>query len=102
MPQQLFKSHPAQEELTSKLIDIMPSTELNNFYVNSGSEATDNAIKIARAFTRKSNIIIEWWISWTKLRCFIYYKFSKLNCKKNISPLLLNIYFCSDFTAKTR
>ena len=50
MPQQLFKSHPAQEELTSKLIDIMPSTELNNFfYVNSGSEATDNAIKIARA-----------------------------------------------------
>ena len=29
MPQQLFKSHPAQEKLTSKLIDIMPSTELN-------------------------------------------------------------------------
>lgn len=25
----LFKSHPAQEKLTSKLVDIMPSTELN-------------------------------------------------------------------------
>ena len=36
----------------------MPNKSLNNvFYVNSGSEATDNAIKIARAYTKKQNII---------------------------------------------
>ena len=99
MPQQLFKSHPAQEELTSKLIDIMPSIELNNFfYVNSGSEATDNAIKIARAFTRKSNIITMNGGFHGRSLGALSITSSNLNCKKNISPLLPNIYFCSDFT----
>ena len=36
----------------------MPSKLINNFfYVHSGSEATENAIKIARRYTNKTNII---------------------------------------------
>ena len=58
VPQQVFMSHKPQIELTHKLIDIMPNKNLDNiFYVNSGSEATDNAIKIARSYTGKHNII---------------------------------------------
>lgn len=57
-PQQVFGTHESQINLTEKLIDIMPSNNLNSvFYTNSGSEATDNAIKIARRATNKSNII---------------------------------------------
>ena len=58
IPQQIFQSHPPQIELTHKLLDIMPCQSLDNiFYVNSGSEATDNALKIARNYTQKTNII---------------------------------------------
>ena len=56
--QQIFGSHPPQIELTQKLLKIMPHKGLNNFfYVNSGSEATDNAIKIARKYTGRQNIL---------------------------------------------
>ena len=56
--QQIFGSHPPQIELTQKLLDIMPHKGLNNFfYVNSGSEATDNAITSARKHTGRQNIL---------------------------------------------
>ena len=56
--QQIFGSHPPQIELTKKLLKIMPHDKLNNiFYVSSGSEATDNAIKIARKYTGRVNIL---------------------------------------------
>ena len=56
--QQIFGSHPPQIELTQKLLKIMPHKGLNNFfYVNSGSEATENAIKIARKHTGRQNIL---------------------------------------------
>ena len=56
--QQIFGTHPIQYELNQKLLKTMPSDNLNNiFYVNSGSEAIDNAIKISRCHTKKSNII---------------------------------------------
>ena len=58
IPQQVFKSHPIQTELSRKLLNTITSPRLDSiFYVNSGSEATDNAIKIARKYTGKSNII---------------------------------------------
>ena len=56
--QQIFGSHKPQIELTQKLLEIMPHPDLNNFfYVNSGSEATENAIKIARKRTGRQNIL---------------------------------------------
>ena len=102
MPQQLFKSHPAQEELTKKLIKIMPDNSLDNFfYVNSGSEATDNAIKIARAYTGRSNIIAMNGGFHGRTLGALSITSSNLNCKKNINPLIPNIYFCSDFTEES-
>jgi 4-aminobutyrate aminotransferase len=58
MPQQVFNIHETSNILMSKMLNIMPDKSLNSiFYVNSGSEAIDNAIKISRAYNRKQNII---------------------------------------------
>lgn len=55
--QQIFGSHPAQIDLTKKMLSILPETISSIFYTNDGSGATDNAIKVARRFTGKTNII---------------------------------------------
>lgn len=99
MPQQIFQSHPAQVELTEKLLKTMPSTRLDNvFYVSSGSEATDNAIKIARVYTGKSNIIAMNRGFHGRTIAALSITSSNTVCKNGISPLLPNIFFCHDFT----
>jgi len=46
-----------QVELASKLVSLLPP-ELNNvFFVNSGAESTEGAIKLAKRFTGKTEII---------------------------------------------
>ena len=74
--QQIFGSHPPQIDLTQKLLEIMPHKDLNNFfYVNSGSEATDNAIKIARKHTGRQNILaMNKRISRKNISCTISYQ----------------------------
>lgn len=94
-PQMLFNIHEASNNLTSKLLTKSPNKSLDNvFYVNSGSEATDNAIKIARAYNKKQNII-------TMTRGFhgrtygaLSLTSSNLTCKKHINPLISGVYFC--------
>ena len=77
----------------------MPCSSLNNiFYVNSGSEATDNAIKIARHYTQKTNII-------TMQRGFhcrslgaLSVTSSNIVCKYKLQPLMSGVFFCHYFT----
>lgn len=57
IPQIVFGTHPAQIELSDQLQTILPDPLDTIFYTNSGTEATDNAIKIARRHTRKPNVI---------------------------------------------
>jgi 4-aminobutyrate aminotransferase len=56
-PQIVFGTHPAQIELSNQLNTILPEPLESFFYTNSGTEATDNAIKVARRYTKKTNII---------------------------------------------
>jgi 4-aminobutyrate aminotransferase len=101
-PQQIFQTHPIQIELTDKIIKTMPYSSLDNiFYVNSGSEAIDNAIKIARIYTKKSNIITMRGGFHGRTIGALSVKSSNINCKKNVSPLLSNIYFCNNFTKES-
>lgn len=98
-PQQLFKSHPIQIDLTSKLLKTFKNKNIDNiFFVNSGSEATDNAIKIARNHTGKSNIIAMNKGFHGRTIGALSITSSNLNCKKGIAPLLSNVYFCNAFT----
>ena len=102
IPQQIFKSHPIQIELTEKIINTMPNNELDNiFYVSSGSEATDNVIKISRKYTGKSNIICMNNGFHGRTIAALSVTSSNLACKKDITPLLSNIYYCPDFTEES-
>ena len=93
VPQQVFNVHKISDEFTNKLISTLPS-ELNSvFYVNSGSEATDNAIKIARAYTNKKNIITMNKGFHGRTYGALSITSSNLTCKKNINPLLSGVYF---------
>ncbi|KAK9833580.1 hypothetical protein WJX81_008310 [Elliptochloris bilobata] len=57
-PQQnIFPAHPPMAALLDRLLKICPSQLTRFFFANSGSEAIDNAMKIARAHTGKQNII---------------------------------------------
>eukprot|EP00878_Enallax_costatus_P023325 GHUV01024799.1.p1 GENE.GHUV01024799.1~~GHUV01024799.1.p1 ORF type:complete len:248 (+),score=57.91 GHUV01024799.1:299-1042(+) len=55
--QNIFAGHSKQVELDSHLSRILPSHLTKYFYCNSGSEAVDNAVKIARAVTGRQSII---------------------------------------------
>lgn len=46
-----------QVGLLDRLLDVTPPDLTRFFFANSGSEAVDNAIKIVRGHTRKTNII---------------------------------------------
>lgn len=93
-PQQVFLSHEPQIDLTKKLLDIMPSSYLNNiFYVPSGSEATDNAIKIARKFTEKTNIIAINKGFHGRTLGALSVTSSNINCKYKTAPVLSGVYF---------
>ena len=94
MPQQLFNIHEASNELTGKLLDIMPNKSLDTFfYVNSGSEATDNAIKIARSYTNRPNIITMNKGFHGRTYGALSVTSSNLTCKKNINPILPGVYY---------
>lgn len=53
-------SHEGYIELAEKMNEIMPvkGTERKTMFVNSGAEADENAVKIAKAFTKRPNIIV--------------------------------------------
>ncbi|KAF8061932.1 davT [Scenedesmus sp. PABB004] len=55
--QNIFAGHTKQVELDGHLSRIMPPRLTKYFYCNSGSEAVDNAVKIARAATGRQAVI---------------------------------------------
>lgn len=46
-----------QVGLLDRLLRVVPAPLQRFFFANSGSEAVENAIKVARAHTKKQNII---------------------------------------------
>lgn len=51
-------THDLLEPLAGKLNEITPSTVDTFFFSNSGAEATEGAVKLARQYTKKPNIIV--------------------------------------------
>lgn len=50
--------HKPMLELTERLLKVLPAPLDRLFYANSGAEACENAVKIARAYTKKQNVIV--------------------------------------------
>lgn len=97
--QQIFGSHLPQIELTNKLLNIMPSKKLNTvFYTSSGSEATDNAIRISRRYTGKTNIIALHGGFHGRTMGALSVTSSNLSCKFKSQPLVPGVFFCQDYT----
>lgn len=95
IPQQVFGSHTTQIELTKKILSISPKNLDNIFYTNSGSESTDNALKISRKYTGKKNIIaINKGFHGRSLGALSVTS-SNLNCKLDTQPLIPGIFFCN-------
>lgn len=92
--QNCFFSHQSQIDLTKKLLSIMPSGLDTFFYVNSGSEATDNSIKIARQFTKKPNIIAFNEGFHGRTLGAMSLTSSKLAYRSGCSPLLGGVHIC--------
>lgn len=94
-PQQVFGSHPPQLTLNKKLLDIMPCDKLNSiFYTNSGSESTDNAIKAARRYTGKTNIISFLGGFHGRTLGAMSVSSSNTKTKQNTQPLMSGVFFC--------
>ena len=55
--QNILPATEASINLVEHLKDIVPPALSRYFFCNSGSEAVDNAIKVARSYTGKQNII---------------------------------------------
>jgi len=55
--QNVFGAHEKMVELADRLNDVMPPHLSRYFLCNSGAEAVDNAVKIARSYTGRPNII---------------------------------------------
>ena len=92
--QNCFFSHQPQIDLTKKLLSIIPKDLDTFFYVNSGSEATDNSIKIARHFTKKPNIIAFNQGFHGRTLAAMSLTSSKLAYRSGCSPLLGGVYIC--------
>ena len=102
LSQQVFLTHEPQIELTNKLMKIMPSPNIDNFFfTNSGSEAIDNAIKISRRYTGKTNIISMLGGFHGRTIGALSITSSNVNCKLKSQPLVPGIFFCGDFTKES-
>ena len=101
MQQQVLGPHPSMIELNKKMSSILPNGLSSIFYVNSGSEATDNAIKIAKKITGKPNII-------TLNRGFhgrtmgaLSISSSNINIRAGLGNILPNVFTCPDATIES-
>ena len=95
IPQQVYGSHTIQIELTKNILSICPKNLDNIFYTNSGSESTDNALKISRKFTGKKNIIAMNKGFHGRSLAALSVTSSNLNCKLDTQPLIPGIFFCN-------
>ena len=80
--------------LTEKLLSIMPNENLTQiFYTNSGSESTDNAIKAARRWTNKTNVISFRGGFHGRTLGAMSVSSSNIKTKQNSQPLIPGIFF---------
>ena len=93
VPQQVFGTHEPQSVLTNKLIDILPGDLDTIFYTSSGSESNDNAIKIARRYTEKTNIISVNKGFHGRTLGTLSLTSSNIACKYKCQPLIPGVFF---------
>jgi 4-aminobutyrate aminotransferase len=104
--QSMFYSHTKHDELIEKLLHVSPkagplSLAHDAFlFTNSGTESTENAIKIARMATGKPNVIVMNKGFHGRSFATMSWSSSKTNYRSGFQPLLSGAFFCPEFTAE--
>jgi 4-aminobutyrate aminotransferase len=93
--QQVYLTYPNQLELNKNLLNTFKTENINKFfYTNSGSESTENAIKIAKLYTKKNNIIsINKGFHGRTLGALAVTS-SNLPCKRGIYSNVSGVHYC--------
>ena len=91
--QNCLYSHPSQIELMTRLNHITPSSMDTFFFTNSGSEAIENSIKLARKATGKPNIITCLGGFHGRTLGCMSLSSSKTSCKKGYQPLMPGVFY---------
>lgn len=92
-PQQIFGSHEPQIDMIEKMLTILPPKLDTIFPTNSGSEATDNAIKLSRKHNKKSNIISILGGFHGRTIGALSLNSSGTSSKRNAQPLMPGVFF---------
>lgn len=96
-PQQVFGANLEQLKLNRILYSTMPSIYLDQFfYTNSGSEAIDNSIKLARHATKKTNIITIKKGFHGRTLGALSLNSSNTISKNGCQPLMPGVFFCNN------
>ncbi len=102
VPQQVYKSNVQLDKLNEVLYSTMPNASLNQFfYVNSGSEATDNAIKIARNYNKRNNILAFKGGFHGRTLGALSINSSNVFSKANSGPLMPGVFYCDPFNLES-
>ena len=94
-------SHTQQELLIQKLLNIVPNNHNSFFFTNSGSESTDNAIKIARMSTNKPNIIALNKGFHGRTLAGMSITSSKISYRQGFQPLVPGVFFCNQMNKES-
>ena len=92
--QQVYGRHSAVDELLTNFEHIIPDKTLNNyFFTPSGSEATDNAVKIAKRYTNRQNIVAVKSGFHGRTLGALSLTSSNIFCKDKVGALIPNVYY---------
>jgi 4-aminobutyrate aminotransferase len=92
--QQVYGHHSAVDDLIKNFNYIIPDKNLDNyFFTPSGSEATDNAVKIAKRYTNRQNIVAVKSGFHGRTLGALSLTSSNVFCKNKIGSLLPNVYY---------
>lgn len=90
--QNCVETHLPQQELLRKMADVLPDHLDTVFFTNSGSEAVENSVKLARKATGRPNIIsFVGGFHGRTLGCMSLSS-SKVSCRQGFQPLMPGVF----------
>lgn len=92
--QQVFGGNLPRDKLISKMSEFTDKSLNSYYFTTSGSEATDNAIKISRRYTNRNGIIVVKKGFHGRTLGALSLTSSNPYSRNNIGGLLSNVYFC--------
>lgn len=94
--QQVFGGNLQRDKLIKKMSNFTPKKLDRYYFTTSGSESTDNALKIARRYTgRNSTVVVKKGFHGRTLGALSLTS-SNPYSRNKIGPLLSNVYYCDD------